>query len=131
MAGPLETLRSLLRPGGKAALGRRGERLAVRHLRRQGYRILVHNYRDPQGEIDIIASKGGLLAFVEVKARRRETAEGPQGAVSRKQQERLRRASQNYLRKTYGANPPPARLDLILIEELPDGDRLEHFPAAF
>ncbi|HDG62098.1 MAG: endonuclease [Thermotoga sp. 4484_232] len=44
------------------------EKLAADHLKRKGYRILERNYRTPYGEIDIIAMKGKVLVFVEVKS---------------------------------------------------------------
>ncbi len=53
------------------ALGRRGEDLAHRFLRRQGYTIVARNYRLPagDGEADLIAWDGDTLVIVEVKAR--------------------------------------------------------------
>ena len=48
-------------------LGERGERLAARHLKRQGMRVLLRGYRTEQGEIDLIARDGDMLVFVEVK----------------------------------------------------------------
>ena len=50
--------------------GARGESLAVKALKKKGYKILEKNYRSKLGEIDVIARDGGVLAFVEVKARR-------------------------------------------------------------
>ena len=58
--------------GGNTArgrLGKRGEDLAVEHLRRQGYRVLERNWRCARGEIDIVATDGSSLVFVEVKTR--------------------------------------------------------------
>ena len=49
--------------------GRRSEGLARLVLRLAGYRILAHGHRTSPGEIDIIARRGAVLAFVEVKAR--------------------------------------------------------------
>ncbi len=49
--------------------GRRAESLAALALTLKGYRILARNVRLPAGEIDLIAGKGRLLVFVEVKAR--------------------------------------------------------------
>ncbi|MEM1105412.1 MAG: YraN family protein [Pseudomonadota bacterium] len=51
-------------------LGRRAEALAALSLQVKGYRILARRVRTPQGEIDLIAKRGALYAFVEVKARR-------------------------------------------------------------
>jgi putative endonuclease len=49
--------------------GRRGENLAVWRLRLGGWRILARDWRSPVGEIDIVARRGKLLLFIEVKAR--------------------------------------------------------------
>ena len=53
----------------KRLTGNLGERAAVRLLRRTGYRILEKNYVALGSEIDIIASKRGVTAFIEVKTR--------------------------------------------------------------
>ena len=50
--------------------GHRGERLAAAALMLKGYRILARRYRTKLGEIDLIARRGNLVLFVEVKARR-------------------------------------------------------------
>lgn len=50
--------------------GRRGEVLAALALMLKGYRIRAWRYRCPFGEVDLIARKGDLVIFVEVKARR-------------------------------------------------------------
>ena len=50
--------------------GDRGESLAAKVLKKSGYKIVEQNYRSTLGEIDIIARDGGVLVFVEVKARR-------------------------------------------------------------
>ena len=49
--------------------GRRAERLAAWWLRLNGWRILAVRARTPVGEVDLIARRGRILAFVEVKAR--------------------------------------------------------------
>ncbi|MEL7453164.1 MAG: YraN family protein, partial [Pseudomonadota bacterium] len=49
--------------------GRRGETLAALALQLKGYAILARRVRTPSGEIDLIARRGNLVAFVEVKAR--------------------------------------------------------------
>ena len=56
--------------GESRLLGRWGESIAADDLRRRGWSILHTNYRCRGGEIDIIASKSGVLAFVEVKLRK-------------------------------------------------------------
>ena len=54
----------------KKVCGDWGEDRAARYLRLHGYRILERNFRCRQGEIDIIAAKGGFVVFVEVKQRK-------------------------------------------------------------
>lgn len=49
--------------------GRDAEEAAAAYLRKQGWRILATRLRTPVGEVDIVARRGGTLAFVEVKAR--------------------------------------------------------------
>ena len=50
-------------------IGRQGEETAAVFLERAGYEILARNFRTPRGEIDIVASKGRMLAFVEVNGK--------------------------------------------------------------
>ncbi len=57
-------------PPSRRALGEVGERLAAQHLLAKGYRIRERNFRTREGEIDIIAQHGDMLAFVEVRCRR-------------------------------------------------------------
>ena len=54
--------------------GRGAETLAAMWLRLHGWRVLARRARVPGGEVDIIARRGGVLAFVEVKARASEEA---------------------------------------------------------
>ncbi len=51
----------------KRLTGNRGESMAVKYLKKQGYKIVKRNFTTPFGEVDIIAQKDGVLAFVEVK----------------------------------------------------------------
>ncbi|HSG69457.1 MAG TPA: YraN family protein, partial [Planctomycetaceae bacterium] len=61
--------------------GDRGERLAVRHLKKSGLKIVARNYRNRFGEIDIIALDGQTIVFVEVKTRKSNAAGSPLEAV--------------------------------------------------
>ena len=55
----------------REARGRRGEALAAWYLRFKGWRILARRVKTPRGEIDLIARRGGIVAFIEVKWRER------------------------------------------------------------
>jgi len=57
-------------PNKRQQYGKESESIAVRYLKRNGYKILEQNYRNQLGEIDIIAKDKKTLVFVEVKARR-------------------------------------------------------------
>lgn len=79
-------------------LGRVGEQLAAEHLLRLGYEIVERNFRTRWGELDIVARRGGTLAFCEVKARRLGGwAGGPMEAVGRVKQARVRRMGAQWL----------------------------------
>jgi putative endonuclease len=84
------------------ALGRRGEDLAHRFLRRQGYTIVARNYRLPNGdgEADLIAWDGDTLVIVEVKARQSGEYGPPDRAVGDDKRAHLRRLARAYARKT-------------------------------
>lgn len=94
--------------------GRGAETLAVWMLRLKGYRIVGRNLRTPVGEIDIVARRGKVVAFVEVK--RRPDMSAARRAVSRSQQQRILRAAE-YLRASgqLGADVQGYRFDLIAV----------------
>ncbi len=93
--------------------GRFAETLCAWHLRLRGYRILARNYRTPQGEIDIVARRGGLIAFVEVKARRDLVLAGE--SLSARQQQRIVRAAAWYLQKQPLLQQLDQRFDVMLV----------------
>lgn len=78
-------------------LGEKGEELATQFLRDNGYEILARNWRYRNAEIDIIARKGVDLAIVEVKTRATNYFGEPEEFVSRKQQQNLIMASNEYV----------------------------------
>ncbi|MHB1391432.1 MAG: YraN family protein [Thermoleophilia bacterium] len=74
--------------------GQAGEDLARRHLEAHGYEIIETNFRTRYGEIDIIARRGELVAFIEVKARRSSRCGEPFEAVGPRKQNQIRRLAQ-------------------------------------
>jgi putative endonuclease len=86
----------------------RGERLAARHYRLRGYRILGTNVRTGTYELDLIARRGRRLVFVEVKERARPAYGGAVGAVNREKRRRVRRAAAAWLQ----THPESAGLEI-------------------
>ncbi|MBI4576277.1 MAG: YraN family protein [Planctomycetes bacterium] len=72
------------RPLDRLARGRRAERAAERELRRRGWRTLGRRLRTPAGELDLVATRGDELLFVEVKGRRRGLAVEALGPAQRR-----------------------------------------------
>jgi putative endonuclease len=79
--------------------GARGEKLACRYLRHNGYKVLYRNFRGRRGgEIDIVCRHDDTLVFVEVKTRAREDFGRPFEAVDREKQKRISRGGLAWLR---------------------------------
>ncbi len=78
-------------------IGQRGEDLAVRHLRKAGYRILDRNVHLGRFEIDVIAQEGDTIAFVEVKTRVDDDIASPEENVHRRKRQHIRSAAHHYL----------------------------------
>ena len=93
--------------------GRGAERLAALLLRLKGYRILAHGFRLPIGEIDLIARRGGVIAFVEVK--RRGDMVSAIDSISHRQRRRIAHAAEAFV----ATRPDLARLshrfDVVLV----------------
>src|SRR5881394_1130317 len=80
-------------------LGTRGENLACRFLRRNGYKILYRNFRGRTGgEIDVVCRERDTLVFVEVKTRTREDFGRPFEAIDRDKRKRISRGGLAWLR---------------------------------
>ena len=94
-------------------LGPWGEALAADYLRRRGYEILAANYRCRLGEIDLVARKGGFLAFVEVKLRSGDGHGQAREFVDRRKQERLKKTALLWLSQHESAEQP--RFDVVEI----------------
>lgn len=96
----------------RRADGQRGERLAERHLRAAGYRILARNYRCRLGEVDLVALERGTVVFVEVKARHVGEHGTPLEAVGAAQRRRIARAALHYLAR-HRLLERPVRFDVV------------------
>lgn len=83
--------------GDRRLLGRWGEHAAANWMRENGYQLLAAGYHCRFGEIDLIASKGRYLCFVEVKLRRNADFAQAREFVDQRKQEKLRQTAQHYL----------------------------------
>lgn len=83
--------------GENRKLGFWGERKAARFLKRNGYKILQRNFKCKLGEIDVIAQKGDVIAFVEVKTRTSDYFGEPNEAVDSTRRRRYVNAAKQYL----------------------------------
>ena len=94
-------------------IGRLGEKLAAKHLRRHGYRILKKNLHCGKNELDLIAKNKQFLVFVEVKLRKTAAFAEAMEYVDKRKQDRLRTTASMYL----SANPTELqpRFDVIEI----------------
>ena len=90
-----------------------GESLAAEYLRKKGYQIQSANYRTRYGEIDLVASNGHFLAFVEVKLRKSAAFASAREYVDHRKQERIRLTASMYLAQNPTALQP--RFDVIEI----------------
>ncbi len=112
-------------------LGDEGERLAGKHLKKQGYRILVRQARTRLGEIDLIAMDQGVIVFVEVKSRRDDREGSPAEAVTLRKQRKLTQLGLMWLKRR-GLLGRPCRFDVVAVRWDPAGKPIiEHFKNAF
>ena len=105
--------------------GRRSEMLAAIFLRLKGFSILSQRERTPGGEIDLVARRGGLLIFAEVKARK--AFDAAVLAVTPAARRRIGRAAQLYLSRHPDLARCAVRYDIIAVT----GWRVRHLADAW
>lgn len=110
-------------------LGDKGEGLAARFLRNNGYKIIEQNYRTRTGEIDIIALDGEILVFVEVKTRESLHYGHPFESVTRHKRRKISNAAMLYLKRL--KHLPPCRFDVVSIYHAKGRPELELIRDAF
>ena len=113
-------------PTEKQKLGRLGEDIAQKYLENKRFSIVGQNYRKKYGEIDIIAQKGKILHFIEVKTVSREIKEGnvsretdiyrPEDNIHPFKLRRLSRTIQAYLVEKYRNTEPEWVFDAITVK---------------
>jgi putative endonuclease len=114
----------------KKELGKKGEEVALRFLKKKGYRIIEKNYVCKMGEMDIIAREKDTLAFIEVKTRTSMRFGPPQLAVNPSKQRQLSKVALNYLNETR-LNDVKARFDVVAILLGPVNEEIDLIKDAF
>jgi putative endonuclease len=107
-------------------LGLSAETRAAAFLMAKGFRIVARRWRSPAGEIDLVARRGNLLLFIEVKAR--ERLDDAAYSVTERQQRRIAAAAAAWLAATPNDATRDIRFDALLIAP---GRWPRHIPAAF
>lgn len=125
---------TLMNTRSRIKLGEYGENAACAYLKRQGYRILARNFRYRRyGEIDIVASKAGVLSFIEVKTRASQRYGAPAEAVNLTKQRKIYRCAEYYLQCAGLMDCIPV-LSFDVVEIIIEGTavvQLRHYPHCF
>ena len=112
-------------------LGRTGEAIAVRYLRRKKYAIVETRFRFLRGEIDIVARDGDTLVFVEVKMRTGRGYGRPEESVTAEKQRQIRKVAEGYLLLRRPGDVP-CRFDVVAIRsDEGSGHIVDHIVNAF
>ena len=114
----------------RSALARKAETLVARHLEGKGFEIVERNARLGHLEIDIIAKRGRLLVFCEVRTRSSDRFMTPAESIDAVKAGRIRRAAAAYLASALPAGTREVRLDVAsVVYDLPEG-RLDYYESA-
>ena len=111
-------------------VGRRAESLAAAYLERRGYRILHRNWRFHHKELDLVVERGGVVAFVEVKARAEDGWGHALEAITVRKRQDLAVAARGWIAQ-HGAPYDAFRFDAVVVVNGPSGTRFEHFEDAW
>ncbi len=96
-------------------VGKLGEKVAQKFLKKRGYRIRETGFRCHHGEIDIVAQKKDYLVFVEVRTKSNLDFGTPEESITQAKKERLIASALTYT-STHQNLPPLWRIDVVAIE---------------
>ena len=102
---------------GTYTIGREGEERALQYLESHGMKIVERNFRNRQGEIDIIGYDRGCLVFVEVKYRTNEKTGAPESAVTWQKQRKICRLADYYRYLHHYGEDKPFRYDVVALDK--------------
>ena len=96
-------------------VGRLGEKLAQRFLKRRGYRVRETNFHCRGGEIDVVAQQRDCLVFIEVRTKSSLDFGTPEESITRAKKEKLIASALTYV-DTHQNLPSSWRIDVVAIE---------------
>jgi putative endonuclease len=113
-------------------LGRKGQELCEKFLKKQGYKLLERNFLCKTGEIDLImAAPDGAIIFIEVKTRTNENFAEAEGAITAAKKTRMTRAA-NFFVKKHKLQDFPLRFDAVIVIIGENGEpEIRHYQNAF
>ncbi len=111
-------------------LGRRGEDIAADYLRQRGWVVLARNYRAGPKELDLVAARRDVVAFVEVKTRSTATGGTPLEPIRALKRKAVETAARRWILE-HGRPGTAYRFDAIAVEVRGDSVHVEHIPDAW
>ena len=111
-------------------LGKMGEDLALKKIKRLGYKLITRNYRCTLGEIDIIARDGDCLVFLEIKTRKGRSTGYAKEAVDRRKRGQISKAALTYM-KANDCYDERARFDVVAVSINEGREEIEIIQNAF
>ncbi len=111
-------------------LGKLGEELAFKKVKRLGYKCIARNYRCALGEIDLIAKDGDCLVFIEIKTRRGRSLGSIKEAIDKRKKRQLSKVALAYL-KSNNYCDVKSRFDVVAISLNQDKEQIEVIQNAF
>ena len=107
--------------------GKEAEKLAVKYLKKEGYKILAQRFSCKWGEIDIICRKGKLIVFVEVRSTTQPEPYSPEASINQKKIQNLVRTAQLWMAQKRLKNLD-WRFDLITVRWSQTPVLIQHYP---
>ena len=112
-------------------LGIKGEKLALKYLRKQKMRLLKKNFQSGKGELDLVMQDGPELVFVEVKTRSSEKLYSAETAVDHDKQKMVIKTAKHFINR-YRLHNHPCRYDIVAVILNPESKpEIRHTKDAF
>ena len=102
-------------PQDRLTRGLAAEDAAVRHLKKNGLKLVQRNYRSRFGEIDLIMRDRDTLVFIEVRYRRNSAFGAPHETVDTRKRARLRATAETFLQRDGQSSRNPCRFDIVAL----------------